>query len=446
MNKKIFLAGLLCLASVASVVGTVGNAHKVEAAYNFQGHIYFERPSDWTQSKVLLMIGHSGWSAGYEMKNVPNTDLYYYAYTSESWGGATEFAFFDVSSVWGGEGSSISHRSAYANHASRIIKEAEYKAEFKDTHYLFTNTANSNHHFDNYTGINKSVTVSSENGGTVEASGYKLTSSTNTALSKGTAISVAMYTDVTLTATASEGYEFEGWYDGATRISTNLTHTVNNVTEAKTYTAKFTKIAVKEVNTLFAKYYNKGSYTKDSVLNTSKIADNEVAKYFHASADTKYRKTVYTPTGLTMTTSTDGVKYENESKYENGDGNVVHTGFNGNWTVNKPSVEDWFVTLKDFVDASTTGWEKTGTVYSHVLEAATATGEDDLTRMAREFVAPMWLAPNAVNYTYASFTKLTVQEVDNTLVMKLYVDPTDSGILVEGSENVFSQVTISFIR
>ena len=32
MNKKIFLAGLLCLASVATVVGTVGNAHKVEAA------------------------------------------------------------------------------------------------------------------------------------------------------------------------------------------------------------------------------------------------------------------------------------------------------------------------------------------------------------------------------------------------------------------------------
>ena len=32
MNKKIFLAGLLCLASVASDVGTVGNAHKVEAA------------------------------------------------------------------------------------------------------------------------------------------------------------------------------------------------------------------------------------------------------------------------------------------------------------------------------------------------------------------------------------------------------------------------------
>ena len=32
MNKKIFLAGLLCLASVASVVGMVGNAREVEAA------------------------------------------------------------------------------------------------------------------------------------------------------------------------------------------------------------------------------------------------------------------------------------------------------------------------------------------------------------------------------------------------------------------------------
>ena len=34
MNKKIFLAGLLCLASVASVVGTVGNAREVSAEDN----------------------------------------------------------------------------------------------------------------------------------------------------------------------------------------------------------------------------------------------------------------------------------------------------------------------------------------------------------------------------------------------------------------------------
>ena len=32
MNKKILIASIVTLASVAGVVGTVGNAHKVDAA------------------------------------------------------------------------------------------------------------------------------------------------------------------------------------------------------------------------------------------------------------------------------------------------------------------------------------------------------------------------------------------------------------------------------
>lgn len=147
---------------------------------------------------------------------------------------------------------------------------------------------------------------------------------------------------------------------------------------------------------------------------------------------------------MTISDTKDG-EYTNESIYKNEGGKVVHTGLGGDWTVNKPSVEDWFVTLKDFVDNPGTNWTyetETG-IYSHDLVPATETEEDDLTRMAREFVAPMWLAPNKDNYTYARFTKLTVEEIDETLVMKLYVDSTNSGILVEGSNNVFSQVTIS---
>ena len=195
------------------------------------------------------------------------------------------------------------------------------------------------------------------------------------------------------------------------------------------------------VSSLFSDYYNEGSYTKDSVLNTSKIADVEVAKYFHASADIKYRKTIYTPEGLKMTTSEDGKTYGNDSIYQNEDGKVVHTGLGGDWSVNQPSVEDWFVTLKDFVDNSGSDWTYENGVYSHELVSATATSEDELTRMAREFVAPMWLAPNADNFAYAQFTKLTVEEAEDKLIMKLYVDNGD--ILVEGSNNVFSQVTIS---
>lgn len=46
---------------------------------------------------------------------------------------------------------------------------------------------------------------------------------------------------VTLTATADDGYTFSGWYDGDTKVCDTAEFTVSNVTENKTYTAKFTK-------------------------------------------------------------------------------------------------------------------------------------------------------------------------------------------------------------
>ena len=68
--------------------------------------------------------------------------------------------------------------------------------------------------------------------------------------------------------------------------------------------------------------------------------------------------------------------------------------------------------------------------------------------MAREFVAPMWLATSEAA-KYVTFTKLTVQEISGALVMKLWVSSVDSGKLVAGAEKdssnnyVFSQATIT---
>ena len=46
---------------------------------------------------------------------------------------------------------------------------------------------------------------------------------------------------ITLTATANDGYTFDGWYDGDTKVCDTAEFVVDNVTEDKTYTAKFTK-------------------------------------------------------------------------------------------------------------------------------------------------------------------------------------------------------------
>lgn len=212
----------------------------------------------------------------------------------------------------------------------------------------------------------------------------------------------------------------------------------------------------KEVNDLFSKYYNNGAYVKKSVLNTNITTDEEIAKYFHAKANVKERTTWYNSNGLTMyTDETDG---NGISTYENKNGVVYHTGLGGNWTVNTPvngldhapeTVEEMFITLKDFVEANSTGWEFADGVYTYNLSATTLdngnVNEDSMTTMAREFVAPMWLAPTTTSYAYVKYTKLTVQEVNEQLVMKLYVHDDNKGLLEEGHQSslVLSEISIN---
>ena len=49
---------------------------------------------------------------------------------------------------------------------------------------------------------------------------------------------------ITLTATANDGYTFEGWYDGGTKVCETAVFVVENVTADQTYTAQFTAEAV----------------------------------------------------------------------------------------------------------------------------------------------------------------------------------------------------------
>ena len=99
---------------------------------------------------------------------------------------------------------------------------------------------------------------------------YKLHTVTVNATEGGTASSSSAAVkdgeSVTLTATAADdSYNFEGWYDGDTKVSDTAEFTVENVTEDKTYTAKFTKkvsrlFSTRLVDTLitrdiFIKYY-----------------------------------------------------------------------------------------------------------------------------------------------------------------------------------------------
>ena len=205
-----------------------------------------------------------------------------------------------------------------------------------------------------------------------------------------------------------------------------------------------------DVKALFNEYLKTNTYTKDTALYTTDITEQEVSKYFHAQADTKYRRTVYESTSISMVTSENGTSYDKEtySRYEDKDNGVYHTGLNGDWWAPSDwkTVENKFVTLNDFAEYDDENeskmWKLENGEYVYELTPATATTEDDMTRMAREFVAPMWLAPNADNYQYAQFNKLTVGEKNNSLIMKLYIDKTENG-KVDNEEGLFSQATIT---
>ena len=68
------------------------------------------------------------------------------------------------------------------------------------------------------------ITAVAETGGTASGGGEKVEGSS-----------------VTLTATANDGYTFEGWYDGDTKVCDTEKFVIETVTGDKTYTAKFTK-------------------------------------------------------------------------------------------------------------------------------------------------------------------------------------------------------------
>ena len=98
----------------------------------------------------------------------------------------------------------------------------------------------------------------------------------------------------TLTAAANDGYTFDGWYDGDTKVCETEEFVVNNVTADKTYTAKFTKNVSRLFNTslgytLLSKIKSDGTTDVDAItaVHFVDLADYNLTdvKYSDYSAD-----------------------------------------------------------------------------------------------------------------------------------------------------------------
>lgn len=228
--KSIFISLILMMG--------VGNVWGVD---HTGGYIYFLKPSTWTESKVMMFIGHDSYTSVYEMTKVSNTDNLY-RYTMPSWNGAKYVAFANAGSVWGTGNWGPSNRTN-ASHYTNVYNNYGFNS---GSYYVIVpaNTSNNAGITINYTGTSASTInlttkaiASNKAHGTVSVSGYYMsaynTASTRSAVSSSASNATASTTlapgsTATFKATASTGYEFEGWYDAATggnQLSTNSTYT-----------------------------------------------------------------------------------------------------------------------------------------------------------------------------------------------------------------------------
>ncbi|MBE6143670.1 MAG: hypothetical protein E7177_06800 [Erysipelotrichaceae bacterium] len=223
---------------------TNNDVHTVEA-YDLKGRIYFDKPSDWTSGGVLLLIGHSTWSEGYTMTQLSSSSVFYYEQSS-TWGGATEFAFVDYSgSAWGGTGEKIESR--VNGRKNYIIKSGTYEVtngyNFFQIDPFNTKWTDTAANVTTYWNV-KLNTEAVDDRGTTKISGHRFSSGSNATTSNSSSTSIMQFTNATLTATANNGFVFDGWYDeNDNLLSNNSTYVLENVDydahNNKTYYAKF---------------------------------------------------------------------------------------------------------------------------------------------------------------------------------------------------------------
>ena len=196
-----------------------------------------------------------------------------------------------------------------------------------------------------------------------------------------------------------------------------------------------------EVQALLNEYYNSGVYVKDSIINLSNGVKEEVSEYFHAKVTILERTTYYKGNELWMSRGNGEYSYYGSAPNNGGVTNATAsealvTPENPKVVLSgegKESMDAYYVTLTDIKDS--TGWEETDGVYTNTSA--------EVIDMFVNFTAPLWIGKTEENANYIDFSKATVEEIDDKLVLRLYVDSDDSG-KVNNKDLIFSQATISY--
>ena len=334
------------------------------------GYIYFdELNSGYTGAgDMQFWVGHDSYSSSYSMSQITNTKLWYCE--APSWNDATYFAFTSGAN-WGAKNQKYYDR--IGNNTWKSATKEGYTLN-SDQYYVFkvASTANKaavnsdspyGHQGAAYTALNKTITIKakvSTNGGTSyseantpakltgsskiftansSCAGTSGASATLNAGSSSTTFKAGYTANTTLTAVAATGYTFAGWYSGSTKISDNLSITVNP-------TGDVTYYAYYKANSYTVKFNANGG--TGSMSNQSHTYD--VSKALTANT---FTRTGYSFAGWATSKDGDAVYADKQSVSNLTNVNNGTVTLYAKWTLNTYPVK-WFVNGEELTGAATT--------------------------------------------------------------------------------------------
>ena len=465
MNKKIILAGLLTLASVAGVVGTVGNAHKTEAKTITKGtYLYLKPNSYWNQSgarfAAYFFTDGSG-SAWYSMHDY-NRDGVYECKAESNWNNVI-FCRMDPANntnAWGSQKWNQTGNLTWDGSKNLYtMNNGSWDTGTWGTH---TPTQPSiivkgdfwNDAWDGQLDLTFDSTSSKEAKGqlALDAGDYELKITENGTWLGNSGTATDEVSDWAMESSKNDNLKFKA--SGGT-----YEFKFNYETDKLTITRYSFEEAATSLNTLISNYTSKGKYVKNTTINLNETAMDEMStltKGFHANANELVRTTYYSENQLWMskTTKEGTTAYSYYGTDENGNLTFATTNNaeeipsnvsiaakyetrdnNDNWhDKTKSGMDGYYVTLGDIVAETNHKWSKIGNVYScHDVKEV----ED----WFKAFTAPCYLGFKEGTTNYIAFTSCEIEEVNGTLVLRM-IATGDTGKLIDGT-TVFSQAVIS---
>lgn len=195
------------------------------------------------------------------------------------------------------------------------------------------------------------------------------------------------------------------------------------------------------VKNLTSTYYNNGTYTRKTNIFLNDDARKEMVLFFHANCTILERTTYFTPDALWMSTEENEQGEMVYSYYGSQGGNLTWTQTTSALTeptshsvaVKETSMEAYYTTMKDISELNVIWSEESTGVY--------ASADPVAIQAFLDFTAPCFLGVGENNKNYFSLSKVTIEETEEGLVLKLWTTG-DQGKL-SGTANLLSQAIIT---